>query len=167
MQTFSTRRSFLPLIFLCSLFLLLLGACTSLDSLDSGDSEDNNDDAGAQLQRSQVVGCWSWMETRNGNGTTVNQNQTGVNSAGPGNNRQMDLKEDGTYEDTFFADGEVFTEAGTWTIEEDRICFTPTSSEFRICFDGELVDGILRLIRIATEGNVSYWNLQSFSRGCE
>lgn len=166
MYTYKLFSFRLALTGIFSFLLVLLGGCGSLDSIDSFDSGDEEENS-SELQR-QVVGCWNWMETRNGDGTQPNANQTGVITSGPGNSRELNCNEDGSYSDTFMQDGETSTITGTWTIEDgDKICFTTTGGEFQICYDGQMIDGILQLIRIATEGNVSYWNLQSFSRGCQ
>lgn len=139
---------------------LMLAACQSIDFPIIGSSGDGDND---QEEPSGIVGIWEWMESAQGEGTTVGDPTT-VQTPNANDRRTIEYKSDGTYIWQQSNDnGDVLaTDIGTWRVQGSDLIYNENSQ--RVTYQYEIANNQLTLTRISIDGEFGYWLREKWRR---
>ena len=157
------KISFRGLIRISSVLLLLIFAgCTSLDLPIIGSSEDKDTDPEEEPSTS-LVGNWEWLESSQGEGTTVGD-PSSMQIPGENDMRLQQFNSNGTYIwQQVNANGDVLlTDAGTWRVENSDLIYNEET--FPAIYQYEVVNNQLTLTRISIDGEFGYWLQEKWQR---
>lgn len=144
------------------LLLLILAGCASLDFPIIGSSEDEDTDPGEEPSAS-LVGNWEWLESSQGEGTTVGD-PASMQIPSENDMRLQQFNSNGTYVwQQVNANGDVLlTDAGTWRVENSDLIYNEET--FPAIYQYEIVNNQLTLTRISIDGEFGYWLQEKWQR---
>ncbi|GEM_PF-5666434 len=149
------------LLMLGTSFILLMAACQSLDFPIIGASD--NGEESNRPESNNIVGIWEWMESAQGEGTTVGD-PTSVQTPNANDRRTLQFNSNGTYiwQQTNDNGDVLLTDAGTWRGQGSDLIYNEDSQ--RVTYQYEIANNRLTLTRISVDGEFGYWLREKWQR---